>query len=81
MKIADELREMLRTEYGITSEAELDAALRKTKGLNIGLFVSKTGRRIDEEKDEKGAVERRGDTALDDFGCGDVCPELRPTRA
>lgn len=41
MKIADELREMLREEYRITSVEELDAALRKTKGLNIGLFVER----------------------------------------
>ena len=53
MKMADELREMLRTEYGITSEAELNEAIRKSKGLNIGLFVAKTERKNKEVSNDR----------------------------
>lgn len=56
---ADELREMLRVDYGIESEAELDAAIRKMAGLNIGLFVSDSGRSRYEKKKDVEAPERK----------------------
>lgn len=81
MKIVDELREMLRNDYGITSEAELDIALRKAKRPDIGLFVSMTGRRNDEEKGEKGTAERQSShSAAGGFGGGNMLPELCPEK-
>lgn len=80
MKIADELRKILQEDYGITSEAELDEALRRTKGLDIGIFVSRTERSID-EKSERDVAERQSDTDLDGFVCRDMRPELCSTGA
>lgn len=45
------LRELLATEYGITSDKELDVALSRMKKINIGVFVSPE--RKDRRKDEK----------------------------
>ena len=56
---ADELREMLRVDYWIESETELDAAIRKMAGLNIGLFVSDSGRSRYEKKKDVEAPERK----------------------
>lgn len=35
---AAKMREILRTEYGISNEIEFDAAVRKSPGINIGIF-------------------------------------------
>lgn len=34
------LREILKTEYGISSMEELDKALKESAGLNIGIFTT-----------------------------------------
>lgn len=36
---ADELREILKNEYGITSDDELEIAIGNMQGVNIELFV------------------------------------------
>ena len=36
---ADELREILKNQYGITSDAELEIAIDNMQGVNIELFV------------------------------------------
>lgn len=35
---AAKLREILRTEYGISNEKEFDAAVKKFDGIDIGIF-------------------------------------------
>lgn len=36
---AAKLREILKTEYGIKSKKEFDAAVRKSSGINLGIFT------------------------------------------
>lgn len=36
---AAKLREILKTEYGIKSEMEFDAAVKKMSGINLGIFT------------------------------------------
>lgn len=36
---AAKLREILKTEYGIKSEMEFDAAVQKMSGINLGIFT------------------------------------------
>ena len=36
---ADKLRIILKEEYGISSDTELDEAIEKFQGLNVGIFT------------------------------------------
>jgi len=36
-----EMREILKKEYGICSEAEFEDAVAKSKGIDIGIFTSR----------------------------------------
>lgn len=40
MTKAEEIKKLLQEEYGIKTEDELDAAMKKEPKLNIGVFVS-----------------------------------------
>ena len=37
---AAKLREILKTEYGIKTELEFDAAVKKMSGINLGIFTT-----------------------------------------
>lgn len=37
----EEMKELLRVEFGIKTEKELDEALKKNGGVKIGIFVTK----------------------------------------
>ena len=37
---AAKLREILRTQYGITNEDEFNEAVNKSKGIDIGIFTT-----------------------------------------
>ena len=37
----EEMKELLRLEFGIKTEKELDEALKKNGGIKIGVFVTK----------------------------------------
>ena len=50
MMSAAEMRRILRTEYGIKSEAEFDEAVRKSNGICIGIFTSPVRRGTEDEK-------------------------------
>ncbi len=56
---ADELREILKREYGITSDAELEAAIGNMQGVNIELFVPLKGKR-QEAADIKACLKKTG---------------------
>ena len=50
---AAKLREILKTEYGINNEEEFNVAVKKMKGINLGLFtMSLDGSKYSEEKTE-----------------------------
>lgn len=36
----EKMKKILSEEYGINSAEELDEAMKKSKGINIGIFVS-----------------------------------------
>lgn len=37
---AAKLREILKTEYGIKDEKEFEEAVRRSAGINIGIFIT-----------------------------------------
>ena len=39
------MRDILKREYGICSQEEIDAAVRKSAGINIGIFTMPLGER------------------------------------
>lgn len=45
MELVERMREILAREYGIRTDQELLAALEQQKGLDIGIFVSRCGRK------------------------------------
>jgi len=49
----NEMARILAEEYGITTMKELDAAIRKMKGLDISMFVSKPIRKENEKCQER----------------------------
>lgn len=55
MEIA-KLKELLKTEYGIADEYELDEAMKKSAGINIGIFTlayERNGYENSEQKEEE----------------------------
>jgi len=54
---ADELREILKREYGINSDAELEAAIDNMQGVNIELFAPEKRKR-QERVDIKSFLEK-----------------------
>ena len=49
MNAVERMKLYLKEEYGIETEEQLEAAFRKMKPINIGMFVSKP-RKVDEAK-------------------------------
>ena len=47
MNAVERMQQYLKEEFGIENAEELEAALRKTKPINIGIFVSNP-RKVDE---------------------------------
>jgi hypothetical protein len=49
MSAVERMKQYLKEEYGIETAEQLEAALRKMKPINIGMFVSKP-RKVEEAK-------------------------------
>lgn len=47
MTQVERMRQYLKEEFGIENDEQLEAALRKSKPINIGVFVSKV-RKVDD---------------------------------
>lgn len=52
---AAKLREILRTEYGINSENEFDEAVKRSSGVDIGIFTLPLSRRRRNDKETAAA--------------------------
>lgn len=49
MNAVERMKQYLKEEYGIETDEQLEAALRKAKPINIGMFVNQP-RKVEEAK-------------------------------
>ena len=52
MDIVEKLKEVLKEDYGISNQEELEDAISKSKGLDIGIFTQPFKNELATNKDE-----------------------------
>jgi hypothetical protein len=52
MDIVERLKEVLKDDYGINNQEELEDAISKSKGLDIGIFTQPLKNELATNKDE-----------------------------